>query len=138
MIRRRAATVLRLVSGPQRRAGETNDSKLVLCAERILDLRRRRVDDFGSAMFGEPAWDMLLAAYVAEQRQDSPTIASLTSITGVSPSVALRWLTFLIGEGLAERIAHPTQSDQMLIRLTNRSRDALKRYLARVLEEKPA
>ena len=138
MIRRRSATVLRLVSGPPRRAGDTNGSRLVLRAERILDLRRRRVEEFGSAMFGEPAWDMLLAAYVAEQHQDCSTIASLTSIAGVSHSVALRWLTFLIGEGLVERSAHPTRPGQMLIRLTERSREALERYLAGTFKDRLA
>ena len=138
MIRRRSATVLRLVSGPSPRAGETKDSKLVLRAERILDLRRRRVDEFGSAMFGEPGWDMLLAAYVGEHHQDRSTIASLTSIAGVSQSVALRWLTFLIGEGLVERSAHPTQPGQMLIRLTDRSRKALERYLAGTFKDRLA
>ena len=111
---------------------------LVRRAEQILDLRRSRVQEFGGAMFGEPAWDILLAAYVGEQHGDPRTIASLTGLAGVSHSVALRWLTFLVGEGLVERDAHPTQSSSLIVRLTDQSRETLERYLAKTFAEWPA
>lgn len=107
-------------------------------ARQILDFRGRRTEGFGRAMFGEPAWDMLLAMYIAEQRGDRATIAELAAVSGASPSVALRWLNFLVAEGLAGQEIHPERSDALAIQLTDRSRRALEHYLGTTLAEWPA
>ena len=126
----RAAGALRLLPGGRGRSGGVGETTLVRRAQQLLDLRRRRSEHFGSAMFGEPAWDILLAAYVGEQQGDHPTIANVADAAGVSVSVALRWLDFLVGEGLAERAVYPTPSDKNIVRLTDRCRETLKGYLA--------
>ena len=134
----RGANALRLVSGSRKRSNAATERALIRRAEQILELRRQRADQFGSMMFGEPAWEMLLAAYIGEQRHDWATTANLTTIAGVSHSVALRWLTFLLGEGLVEQDAHPKISDLLTVRLTDRSHQALERYLTGTFAEWPA
>jgi DNA-binding MarR family transcriptional regulator len=133
MIRRNASLVagaLGLLSFDGRRpgGGGENDA-LVRRANQILDLRRRRIEQFGKDMFGEPAWDILLAIYVHEHRGNCSTIAELTRVAGVAPSVALRWLNFLISEGHVERNVHPANLDAVLFQLTGNSRETLERYL---------
>ena len=131
----RGVNALRLVSGGRKRSNAVTECALIRRAEQILDLRRQRGEQFGSMMFGEPAWEMLLAAYVGEQHHDRSTISSLTTIAGISHSVALRWLTFLLGEGLVQQDAHPERSDRLTVRLTDRSRQALERYLTGTFAE---
>lgn len=134
----RASGALRLLPGGRGHPGGIDKHVLVRRAEQILDLRQRRVREFGATMFGEPAWDILLSAYVGDRHHDRLTIAHLTGIAGVSLSTALRWLNYLVGEGLVERHVHPAQSGQMIVQLTDRSRETLERYLAGTFAEWPA
>lgn len=65
-------------------------------ARKLYDRRRAREDFFGSAMFGEPAWDILLSAYVTE----SVSAAKLTGELGLPMSVVSRWVQVLESDGL--------------------------------------
>lgn len=84
-------------------------------------------------MFGEPAWDMLLALYIGERHGGAQTIAHLTGFSGFSPSLAQRWLDFLLAEGLVVRQAHPVHEERIL--LADGTRDELESYLAQALLE---
>ncbi|QNP42388.1 winged helix-turn-helix transcriptional regulator [Sphingomonas daechungensis] len=90
---------------------------------------------FGRDLFGEPGWEILLAIYIGEQHNDGPTITNLTGLSGVSPSVTLRWLNVLTDEGHVERVAHSTSPDRMHVHLTAAARDALELYLSETLAE---
>ena len=63
-------------------------------AREILANRRRRYESFGNAMFGEPAWDILLLVYVLRAGQ-RPTIGRLADLSGATKSTALRWIDYL-------------------------------------------
>lgn len=98
--------------------------------------RRRRIDLFGKAMFGEPAWDILLLLYVAdyERRQ---TLSSLTDRAGATRTTGLRWIGYLEKEQLVRREGHPTDLRKAFIHLTEKGRDALELYLAETIRSAP-
>ena len=92
--------------------------------------RRRRRGIFGDFMFGEPAWDMLLALYISETSEGRNSVGSLASLSGAPASTAQRWLEVLIDRGLALREAHPTDRRTVFIKLTDDGRAALDLYFS--------
>jgi hypothetical protein len=62
-------------------------------AEEIYLMRRARDREMPSELFGEPAWDMLLALY----RENDPalTINALHLVSGIPESTAVRWVAAL-------------------------------------------
>lgn len=72
----------------------------------FMDLRKRREQEFGSDLFGEPAWDILLDLFI--QRVDGRrTSATSASIASRSPTTtALRYIAILEKKGLlTKRVA---------------------------------
>lgn len=87
---------------------------------------RRRL--FGPAMFGEAAWDILLALYTAEgsaQRLDATDLAEVSA----SPfSTTLRWLDYLEEVGLVNRISGDRGRRIIGAELTGEGRQLLDNY----------
>jgi DNA-binding MarR family transcriptional regulator len=91
--------------------------------------RRSRNGYFNPAMFGEPAWDMLLSLYVSDSCGERPTTVKLAGLVDAPLSSAIRWLSYLEKERLIERIAHPTDRRIAFLKLTQKARQALESYL---------
>lgn len=72
-------------------------------------------------MFGEPAWDMLLALYVQEARQ---TVTRLTLVSETSKATALRWIAYLEQRDLVRCEPNPMDRRSFFIEL---SREGLRR-----------
>ena len=101
-------------------------------ARDILANRRRRHDIFGKAMFGEPAWEMLLLLYVVESGPRQ-TISRLADLAGASKSTALRWIDYLDAQRLVRRESHPTDRRAAFVELTEKARGAIELYLSDTL-----
>lgn len=100
--------------------------------EAILELanRRRRADIFGSrAIFGEPAWEMLLQLYVGVSGPRQ-TISGLARLANASKSGGQRWVDYLEGEGWVRRDVHPTDRRATFVELTDNGRRAIELYLS--------
>lgn len=108
--------------------GDTDQQSLAAKARQILDARERRTRLFGRAMFGEPAWDMLLLLYVSESGRRQ-TVTRLAHLSGASKGTALRWLDYLLHQNLVRREPHPTDRRAAFVELTDKGRSALDRYL---------
>ena len=80
----------------------------------IIRLRRRRDRLFGSDLFGEPAWDMLLELYAAELAQRRECVSGLCCASGVPATTALRWITLLVNAGWVTRRAGPVRPPAQL------------------------
>jgi DNA-binding MarR family transcriptional regulator len=94
----------------------------------MIEARRRRMDFFSPALFGEPAWDMLLALYSAPESLQLG-IGDLTDFSSVSPSIARRWLRCLEAQRLVvleECFGHQAKPKCML---TGQADDLLRSYL---------
>lgn len=107
---------------------------LVARARQAVLNRGKRAQAFSPAMFGEPAWDMLLILYVTETSGMPQTVTSLSRLSGASSTTALRWLDYLKREKLVSRQRHPTDRRLTHITLTRKGRDALDAHFTAVLD----
>jgi DNA-binding MarR family transcriptional regulator len=137
---REAARLMQLLSGAASElsadpdllppVGEGPDRADLLARARIvIKGRRMRGRYFSPAIFGEPAWDILLVLYIADVSGDRQTIGKLAEWIVTPPSTVMRWVGYLERERLVERHAHPTDRRIMFIRLTDKGRSGLDGYL---------
>lgn len=93
--------------------------------------RALRARIFNSKMFGEAAWDMLLALYVTDQSSARHTVSGLVALSGVPPTTALRWLDYLeTEEQLVTRSPNPLDARVFRIELTDKARELLDTYFS--------
>jgi DNA-binding MarR family transcriptional regulator len=97
----------------------------------VLKLRAARQSIFGSALFGEPAWEVLLELYEAQLTGRTEAISSLCYASGVPTTTALRWIHYLEKEGWIERSADPKDRRRIFLDLSKKGRDALDQLFAR-------
>ena len=98
--------------------------------------RARRGRIFSNVMFGEAAWNMLLALYVTDQSERRHTVSGLCNLSGVPPTTALRWLDFLeTKEAMVIRKPSPTDRRIYMVELTDKARQALDDYFSEVIDD---
>ncbi|WP_185829182.1 MarR family transcriptional regulator [Sphingomonas ginkgonis] len=134
---REAARLLGLLTGQEEAAGRktgvapgSQREVAISRARREFSERKRRAEFFSAAMFGEPAWDILLALYVTEGTHGRHTMTSIRDLVGVPLTTALRWADYLERERLIARSQHPTDRRSMIIELTDKGRQTLDGYFS--------
>ena len=110
--------------------GHPNHRLLVEQGRKTFVNRAQRSRFLSSKMFGEAAWDMLLALYVTEMSEARHTVSDLVSLAGVPPTTALRWLDFLEQEQLVARRPNPLDGRVFFIEITDKAREALDAYFS--------
>ncbi|CCA93246.1 conserved hypothetical protein [Novosphingobium sp. PP1Y] len=98
-----------------------------------LKARRLREEMFGSEMFAEPAWDILLDLYTAEAKGESVQISSLAVAARVPHSTAIRWAKNMTRSGFLVRERDPTDARRVHIRLSPWAKELMENYLARLI-----
>jgi DNA-binding MarR family transcriptional regulator len=98
--------------------------------EALLRLRDSRRDYFPPSMFGEPAWDLLLAVHASADGPRCSTVASLAQQLRVPVSSTARWAGYLETHGLVERRSNPKDRRSSLLELTEAGRASLELYIA--------
>ena len=114
----------------QARPTKRSKAELARRAQLLLLWRRGRVDMFDAAMFDEPAWDGLLALYMAEQAQLVLSIASLAEQVGVRLHIMVRWIDYLEEKGLVVRKTDQAGGSPGFVCLSVKGRCSLEQYLA--------
>ncbi|HUE79622.1 MAG TPA: MarR family transcriptional regulator [Sphingomicrobium sp.] len=109
--------------------GSRND--LAERARKTLTDRRRRGPIFGSFMFGEPAWEMLLVLYVGDEMGARQSIGQLASLSKVQLTTAIRWLDRLDQLNLVRRTPHPNDKRKIFVELTDKARSKLDSYFSK-------
>lgn len=104
-------------------------ASLITKAAAILSARKRRIQVFGTSMFGEPAWDMLLTLYIAEKSGLRLSLNRITERSGAPASTALRWLEYLVNQHLVRPELQPSDSQASFVTLTDKAWDLMKQYL---------
>ncbi|MBB4153443.1 hypothetical protein GGQ80_001345 [Sphingomonas jinjuensis] len=84
--------------------------------ERAQLLRRHRATRRAAAganadLFADPAWDMLLALYVAAGEGRTLTRSEAVAEAGVTAAAGERWIDVLVGRGLIEDGSRPTLTE---------------------------
>jgi DNA-binding MarR family transcriptional regulator len=111
---------------------EPSSTELVELAGRIYDARRTRAKVLDGELFGEPAWDMLLALYCLPRRGLIMSVSGLNYSAEVPQTTGLRWQKLLRDEGLIERGPQEVDARRQIVRLTDKGRALMTAYLTRL------
>ncbi len=93
--------------------------------------RDARTSYFDASIFGEAAWDILLALYIAQGRGYSMKVSDACYEARVPPTTALRWLDHLVQTGMVERRENAMDSRSVLVRITPAAAIQMNQYLRR-------
>jgi len=110
----------------------TDDLALAGRVRCAIKARRMRDQFFESALFADPAWDMLLDLFAARLEHARVSVSSLCIAAAVPPTTALRWISTLSEACLIEREADPLDRRRAFIRLSDDASKGMKGYLAAV------
>jgi len=109
--------------------GQSAPSHARARAERLYAERRRRDTLFPPGLFGEPAWDLLLALFIARDKGKSVILCAAYRKAGVSDTTGRRVLDRLEREGLINRRRAPRSRKTRLVELTQEGVERLTEYL---------
>jgi DNA-binding MarR family transcriptional regulator len=101
-------------------------------ARRNLSRRKLRTAIFPNAIFGEPAWDILLELYT-RVGDDQPDVPTLVELSGVPATTAVRWMDYLEEQQLIKRDVHPFNAHRPVVRLTDKARAIMDCYFAQIV-----
>jgi DNA-binding MarR family transcriptional regulator len=125
-----------LLRAPQRGAANNHVDRDVLLARirRHLSNRRLRTSYLNRAIFGEPAWDMLLVLYITESAGGRQSVRRLADWVGTPVSTTLRWINYLAKERLVQKEAHPNDRRMVFVTLLDKGRELLESYFSSIAE----
>jgi hypothetical protein len=100
-----------------------------LVAERLYSERRRRDACFPSGLFGEPAWDLLLALLIADDDDRDLTVSEACSAARLDEEAGLTVIETLASAGMVRYV--PARQDRRLnaVALTENATGRLTNYL---------
>ena len=101
-------------------------------AHRLLADRRQRSRYLPEQLFDEPAWNMLLALFVANEGHRPMTMKQLIAAADVPVTTAQRWVDQLHRAELIRRTTDPDDRRRVEITLSDSGIDAMTRYLDEV------
>jgi DNA-binding MarR family transcriptional regulator len=102
----------------------------VAFAQTLIQERARRFDYFPAELFAEPAWDILLALYVAQMSQQRITAGQLTEKATIPHTTILRWTKVLDAAGYVLRRVDPLDARRAFVLLTPKGLDAMYSFLS--------
>lgn len=109
-------------------------ARRVALAAKIYQSRLDRWMFFNHALFGDAAWDALLAIYVFGAAGRTLSAGELCRATvETSPTSALRVQRRLCDLGLVRRAEHPADRRRILVELTEEGSRVLEDYLDHIL-----
>lgn len=121
--------------GNREARANADDEALYQIARATMKSRRLRARFMPRPMFGEPAWDMLLALYIVDKRGARETISKLCLSSGAPATTALRWLDYLQQHKLVARRQSSTDRRVVFIDLTNLGREAVEAYFVEISKD---
>ena len=101
----------------------------VKMARRMIRERLRRSSFFDSALFADPAWDMMLDIFVAEAEERQTPVMNLCLSSQVPETTTLRWVKTLEHAGIFVRQRDEHDQRRVLVRLSASAAKAMATYL---------
>lgn len=101
-------------------------------AKQLLAQRMARFDHFPAELFHEPAWDMLLALFVAHEDRQTMNVKTLVASAHAPVTTSQRWIDHLHKLKLIDRVIDPIDRRRMEISLSDRGLTAVTAYLRRL------
>lgn len=105
---------------------------LVAIAELLLDQRARRAEHLPADLFHEPAWDMLLALFIAQERRQTMNVKSLVACASAPVTTSQRWIDHLHKLRLIERVTDPEDRRRIEVSLSEAGTRSMCDYLRTV------
>lgn len=96
----------------------------------LLKARRARANFFGAHLFADPAWDILLLAYVAFLEGEGLLVSELCCDSVVPATTTLRWVKALEQDGWLIRHSDKLEGPQSRLTLSAAGKLGMERYLA--------
>jgi len=101
-------------------------------AKQLLAQRMARFDHFPAELFHEPAWDMLLALFVAHEERRTMNVKALVGTAHTPVTTSQRWIDHLHKLGLLHRVIDPLDRRRMEVSLSDTGQTAVRAYLRRL------
>ncbi|MCP3734081.1 hypothetical protein M9979_04220 [Sphingomonas sp. RP10(2022)] len=101
-------------------------------AKQLLAQRLARFDHFPAELFHEPAWDMLLALFVAHEERRTMNVKTLVSSAHAPVTTSQRWIDHLHKLKLIDRVIDTVDRRRMEISLSDSGHTAVVAYLRRL------
>ena len=101
-------------------------------AKQLLAQRMARFDHFPAELFHEPAWDMLLALFVAHEERRTMNVKTLVASAHARVTTSQRWIDHLHKLKLIDRVIDPVDRRRMEISLSDSGLTAVTAYLRRL------
>jgi DNA-binding MarR family transcriptional regulator len=101
-------------------------------AKQLLAQRMARFDHFPAELFHEPAWDMLLALFVAHEERRTMNVKTLVASAHAPVTTSQRWIDHLHKLKLIDRVIDPVDRRRMEISLSDSGLTAVTAYLRRL------
>jgi len=95
----------------------------------LLDQRRLRRDFLPDELFHEPAWDMLLALYLAWHEGRTMNVKTLVGASDAPVTTSQRWIDHLAKLNLATRVVDPADRRRIEVSLSQSGLQAIEAYL---------
>lgn len=104
-------------------------------ARSLHSARKRRTEHFGAALFGEPAWDMLLILFIYGNRDGERLSVSRLAEYGEAPlTTAIRWLDYLESQRMIVREQCSADRRKYFVELSDRGRTLMVDYFESLLQ----
>lgn len=103
----------------------------VRLAEAILDMRTMRDVVFGPEWFADPAWDLLLEVYVAQQRDRTTQLQAMCIAARVPRSTGDRIVNRLVAAGLLLKTTDSSRKRGVRLHLSADAERKMERLLIR-------
>jgi DNA-binding MarR family transcriptional regulator len=102
----------------------------VAIARGITERRRLRRRFLPEDLFHEPAWDMLLALYVAQAEDRVMNVKTLVAAADAPVTTSQRWIDHLAKLRLVDRVTDPVDRRRIEVSLSIAGHEAIENYLA--------
>lgn len=110
-------------------AGAVSRPSSTAAAQRLIDERRARRRFLPEELFHEPAWDMLLALFLAWHENRVMNVKTLVAASDAPVTTSQRWIDHLAKLSLVTRVVDPIDRRRIEVTLSESGRDAVQRYL---------
>ncbi len=101
-------------------------------AKQLLAQRLARFDHFPAELFHEPAWDMLLALFVAHEERRTMNVKTLVASAHAPVTTSQRWIDHLHKLKLIDRVIDPIDRRRIELSLSDSGYTAVTAYLKRL------
>ena len=91
----------------------------------IICARQKRATVFSPTLFSDPAWDILLALFLTELRQQKVATTELAILTSIPLTTALRWIEALEQKGWLRRLPDASDQRRTFVELSARGASAM-------------